>query len=252
MITVIIIALVFGATIFIHELGHLLAMKLFKIKVKEFCVGFVPVIRKKWGETEYGVGIFPLGGYVKPEDKNFAANLKFWQHAVVVLSGMFFNVLLASAILFILANIFGVAPKILFWNFEPGLFVSRFIIPLAFPLFVWIFGMPLTIYILLALPLPENGGIGGPLMIGKMISDSYQAGLIQLLWTVVILNISIASFNLFPFYPMDGGLLIIDFIEKKTPRFSFLIKPLKLIGIAAFVLLVAAALGSDIKNILLK
>lgn len=252
MITVIIIALVLGVTIFIHELGHLLAMKLFKVKVKEFCIGFVPVVWKKWGETKYGIGLLPIGGYVKPEDKNFAANLKFWQHAVVVLSGMFFNVLLASAILLVLANVFGLVPDIKFLNIGAGSFASRVIVPVALPFFAWIFGLPFTIYVLLALPLPEGGGLGGPLTIGKMISDSYQIGLARLLFATALINVSIAMFNLFPLYPLDGGLLIIDFIEKKAPRISFLIKPLKSIGFVAFILLVAAALGSDIRNILLK
>ena len=167
MITAIIITLVLGATIFIHELGHLLAMKLFKIKVEKFYIGFIPIIGKKWGETEYGIGLIPIGGYVKPEDKNFAGKLKFWQHAVVVLSGMFFNVLLAAMILLILANVFGLVPDIKFLNIEAGSFASRVIVPAALPFFAWIFGLPLTIYVLLALPIPEGGGLGGPLTIGK-------------------------------------------------------------------------------------
>lgn len=252
MITAIIIALVVGATIFIHELGHLLAMKLFKIKVKKFYVGFIPLIGKKWGETEYGIGLIPFGGYVKPEDEKFGEKLSFGKFAAVVLSGMFFNVLLASAILLVLANVFGLVPDIKFLNMEAGSFVSRFIVPIAFPFLAWIFGLPLTIYVLFAIPLPEGGGLGGPLTIGKMISDSYQIGIAKLLWMTAFINVNVAMFNLFPIYPLDGGLLIIDFIEKKAPRISFLIKPLKSIGFIAFILLVAAALGSDVRNILLK
>lgn len=68
-----------GAVIFVHELGHFLAAKFCGVKAEKFYVGFdafdikigdrVIIPRKlvhfQWGETEYGVGILPLGGYVK-------------------------------------------------------------------------------------------------------------------------------------------------------------------------------------------
>lgn len=66
-----------GFVIFIHELGHFLAAKTFGVRCDKFYIGFdVPIrigpIRLpstlgkfQWGETEYGIGIIPLGGYVK-------------------------------------------------------------------------------------------------------------------------------------------------------------------------------------------
>lgn len=71
------VALGVGLVIFVHELGHFLAAKLFGVKVEKFYVGFdVPISlfgirlprsfgRFRWGETEYGIGVIPLGGYVK-------------------------------------------------------------------------------------------------------------------------------------------------------------------------------------------
>ncbi len=70
-------ALGLGAVIFVHELGHFLVAKACGVKCEKFYVGFdIPLKfgpirlpsalwRKKWGETEYGIGILPLGGYVK-------------------------------------------------------------------------------------------------------------------------------------------------------------------------------------------
>jgi regulator of sigma E protease len=70
-------ALGLGFVIFVHELGHFLVAKLCGVKCEKFYVGFdVPIrigplqlprtlFRKQWGETEYGIGIIPLGGYVK-------------------------------------------------------------------------------------------------------------------------------------------------------------------------------------------
>ncbi len=57
-----------GLVIFVHELGHFLVAKACGVKCEKFFVGFDIggwKISKKWGETEYGIGILPLGGYVK-------------------------------------------------------------------------------------------------------------------------------------------------------------------------------------------
>jgi regulator of sigma E protease len=57
-----------GMVIFIHELGHFLVAKACGVKCEKFFIGFDVggyKISRQWGETEYGVGIVPLGGYVK-------------------------------------------------------------------------------------------------------------------------------------------------------------------------------------------
>lgn len=71
------VALGLGFVIFVHELGHFLAAKTFGVRCDKFYVGFdVPISigpiklprtlgKFRWGETEYGLGIIPLGGYVK-------------------------------------------------------------------------------------------------------------------------------------------------------------------------------------------
>ncbi len=68
MIYVISIIFVFCIIIFVHELGHYLAARSVGIKVEKFYLGFNFFglgLKKKIGETEYGLGLFPLGGYVK-------------------------------------------------------------------------------------------------------------------------------------------------------------------------------------------
>jgi regulator of sigma E protease len=83
-------ALGLGFVVFVHELGHFLVAKLCGVKCEKFYIGFdVPIrigpfqlprtlFRKKWGETEYGIGIVPLGGYVKMlgQDDNPANSAK--------------------------------------------------------------------------------------------------------------------------------------------------------------------------------
>jgi regulator of sigma E protease len=62
------VALGLGAVIFVHELGHFAVAKLCGVKCEKFFIGFDIggyKISRKWGETEYGIGILPLGGYVK-------------------------------------------------------------------------------------------------------------------------------------------------------------------------------------------
>jgi hypothetical protein len=71
------VAVTLGFVIFVHELGHFLAAKACGVKCEKFYIGFdVPMsigplklpaalCRFRWGETEYGIGSLPLGGYVK-------------------------------------------------------------------------------------------------------------------------------------------------------------------------------------------
>ncbi|HEV3137028.1 MAG TPA: site-2 protease family protein, partial [Pirellulales bacterium] len=58
-----------GMVIFVHELGHFAVAKWCGVKCEKFYLGFdiagLKLARFQWGETEYGIGILPLGGYVK-------------------------------------------------------------------------------------------------------------------------------------------------------------------------------------------
>jgi regulator of sigma E protease len=56
---------IFGIVVFVHELGHFLAAKLTGVYAPKFSVGFGPGPSKKWGETQYILGLIPLGGYVR-------------------------------------------------------------------------------------------------------------------------------------------------------------------------------------------
>jgi regulator of sigma E protease len=58
--------LVFGAVIFVHELGHFLAAKITGVYAPRFSIGFGPALwHHRWGETEYRLAVFPFGGYVR-------------------------------------------------------------------------------------------------------------------------------------------------------------------------------------------
>lgn len=107
--TVVSFIIVLGLLIFVHELGHFLFAKLFKVKVLKFSLGFGPkVFGRTVGETEYLISAFPLGGYVKmlgenPDEQEIEtedqrgsfAHKPVWKRFFIVLAGPVFNLLFA-------------------------------------------------------------------------------------------------------------------------------------------------------------
>ncbi|MEW6057159.1 MAG: RIP metalloprotease RseP [Bdellovibrionota bacterium] len=100
--------LLLGPLVFVHEFGHFLFAKIFKVRVDVFSMGFGPKIFKKtWGETEYCLSVVPLGGYVKlygqdptetiePHLRHRALNnLEAWKRFLVFVGGPLFNFLFA-------------------------------------------------------------------------------------------------------------------------------------------------------------
>lgn len=109
-----------GILIFVHELGHFLFAKLMKVRVLKFSLGFGPkVVGKKFGNTEYQISVFPLGGYVKmlgeetdeelnEEERREAYNHQpVWKRVLIVFSGPAFNIFFA-AVLFVFIFNYGV------------------------------------------------------------------------------------------------------------------------------------------------
>ncbi len=101
-----------------HELGHFLTAKLFGMRVDKFYIGFdfynLRFWKKKIGETEYGLGVFPLGGYVKIAgmvDESLDTDYQsselqpwefrakpVWQRLIVLAGGVTMNLILAAVI----------------------------------------------------------------------------------------------------------------------------------------------------------
>ncbi len=104
MLTTIIFLIVLTILVFVHELGHFLAARLFGIRVDEFAVGFPPQIWSRvWGKTRYAINLLPLGGYVRifgesPDDEVTSDSILSkprWQQAIVLVAGVTFNVIFA-------------------------------------------------------------------------------------------------------------------------------------------------------------
>ena len=105
-----------AALIIFHELGHFTAAKAVGMRVERFSLFFGPMIfKRRIGETDYGVGVIPLGGYVKitgmnpdevytsPEiERRGYYNQPVWKRLVVIGAGPFVNLLIAFLIFWVL------------------------------------------------------------------------------------------------------------------------------------------------------
>ncbi|WP_264525925.1 RIP metalloprotease RseP [Flavobacterium sp. N502536] len=112
--------------IILHELGHFIPAKLFKTRVEKFYLFFdikYSLLKKKIGETEYGIGWLPLGGYVKisgmidesmdkdqmalpPQPWEFRSK-PAWQRLIIMLGGVTVNFILAFIIYIGMAFVYG-------------------------------------------------------------------------------------------------------------------------------------------------
>lgn len=115
--TLLIVILVFGGMVFLHEFGHFMAARLFKIEVEEFGFGFPPKVLTlfKWQGTEFTLNALPIGGFVRPKGENdpnipdglAAANP--WKRLGVLFAGPFMNLLTAVVVTSILIAQTGVS-----------------------------------------------------------------------------------------------------------------------------------------------
>ena len=108
------ILVILSVLVILHEFGHYIAAKMFKVRVEKFYLfmdaGF-SLVKKKIGETEWGIGWLPLGGYVKlsgmidesmdtdqmntePQPWEFRSK-PAWQRLIIMLGGIIVNILLA-------------------------------------------------------------------------------------------------------------------------------------------------------------
>ncbi len=124
-VNIVIIILVFGVIVFIHEFGHFLFAKLNKIGVEEFAIGMGPAIAsfEKKG-TKYSIRILPIGGYClmvgeneESEEENAFNNKSVLARISVVLAGPFFNFILAFILSIVLCHYCGIDP--------PNVYVSE-------------------------------------------------------------------------------------------------------------------------------
>lgn len=105
------IIVLLGILVIIHEMGHFLVAKYFKMPIKEFAIGFGKKIwSTKKGETEYSLRIFPLGGFVDLDDdsrEGAFAKTPLYRKNLVLVAGTFVNLVFALILAFIVLALQG-------------------------------------------------------------------------------------------------------------------------------------------------
>lgn len=128
--------------VIVHEFGHFITAKWFKCRVEKFYLFFDPwfsIFKKKVGDTEYGIGWLPLGGYVKisgmvdesmdkeqmklpPEPWEFRSK-PAWQRLIILLAGVTMNILVAFFIYAMILFKWG-ETKLPIQNVKDGIWVT--------------------------------------------------------------------------------------------------------------------------------
>src|SRR5438067_10353046 len=133
-------AFILCTAVVLHEFGHFIVAKLFKIRVETFSVGFGPRLwGRKWGTTDYRISAIPLGGYVKlggdesnapiegagatdiPPEEQFMLRPR-WQKFLVAVAGPVMNILTALMIPLVGGLMYGVpiTPATVVKSIAPG------------------------------------------------------------------------------------------------------------------------------------
>ena len=116
---VLLMLLMFGIMIFIHEFGHFFTARLCGVSIKEFSVGMGPRLlswKSKKYETQYGLRLLPIGGFVsmvgedeESDDQNAFCNKSVWKRMIIVLTGpvmnLIFGFLLMAIMVFSMGNL---------------------------------------------------------------------------------------------------------------------------------------------------
>ena len=119
-LTLVILIVILGVIVFVHEFGHFLAAKKNNVHVYEFAIGMGPKIfsfKRKNDPTLYTLRLLPLGGFnalastsegaVDAKEDEILENKSIWQRFVVLFMGIIFNFILAIVLLFFNGVIYG-------------------------------------------------------------------------------------------------------------------------------------------------
>ena len=229
-----------GFLVFIHEGGHFLVAKLFKVRVNEFAIGFGPTIySKEKGETKYALRLIPLGGFVSMEGEEERSQKQ----------GSFSEASIPKRIAIVAA---GAIVNIVF-----GLLVYFAII--SFHTNSIYYGLlntkEFTFSIINSLKELFTGKMTTDQMMGIVgISDIVVStnGLIEYIYIVALISLSLGITNLLPIPPLDGGKIFIYIIEgiRKKPLKEEIELKLQTLGFMAIIILSIYVTYNDVLRIL--
>lgn len=125
---------ILGGIVLVHEFGHFIFSKIFRVYVYEFSIGMGPKLlhyKKKGGETEYCLRLIPIGGFVSLAGEDADDNSKIpkermlyskpvWQRFLIMIAGAMNNFITAFVLLFLIGLIWGsVSTKPIIANVSP-------------------------------------------------------------------------------------------------------------------------------------
>ena len=219
-ITAIKIIIILGFLVLIHEGGHFLVARLCKIKVKEFAIGFGPTIWKKETEnTKYAIRLIPLGGFVNllgeeevTKEEGSFSEASIPKRIAIVAAGGLVNILFAIIVYSILI-------LVLTGDFLTSITSAGNLIIAMFDSIKMLFTGGFT---------ADN--LMGPIGISEVVAQT--SGIIDFLYIMALISLSLGVTNLLPFPPLDGGkilIYIIEAIRRKPLKQDFELK-IQLIG----------------------
>ena len=117
-VTILVAVLVFGFLIFIHEFGHYIFARIFKVKINEFSIGMGPRLlwytSKKTG-IKYSLAMLPIGGYVAMEGENEESSdlnsfdkKPAWQRFIITIAGASVNIIFGFLAMILLTSMINI------------------------------------------------------------------------------------------------------------------------------------------------
>ena len=120
-VSLLVLIFILGLIILVHEFGHFIWAKIFKVHIYEFSIGMGPIIfthKGKKDKIDYNIRAIPIGGFVsmagevyeddeKINKKSFMCNKPWYQRVIILVAGVVNNFLLALLFLFISSIIWG-------------------------------------------------------------------------------------------------------------------------------------------------
>ena len=239
-ISIVKIVVILGFLVLIHEAGHFLVARLCKIKVNEFAIGFGPLIWSKETEkTKYSIRLIPLGGYVnmlgeeeRSDEEGSFSKASIPKKIAIVAAGGLVNIVYAVVLYVILI-------AIVTGNIGEAISSSG----------------DLIMAMVESIKLLFTGGVSvdnlmGPIGISEVVAQT--SGIIDFLYIMALVSVSLGFTNLLPFPPLDGGkilIYIIEAIRRKPLKEDFELK-LQLAGFLVLITLSVYVAFNDVGRIL--
>ena len=233
------IIILLGFLVLIHEGGHCLVAKLFKIKVNEFAIGFGPkIFTKVKGETTYALRLIPLGGFVnmEGEEEHSEKEGSFSQASIpkriaIVAAGGLVNIIFGVVLYYIISSIS-------LNSMYLGLIDTKDFIISIFESIALLFTGSISVN--------QMTGIVG---ISDIVVNTN--GIMNYLYIMALISASLGITNLLPLPPLDGGKIVIYLIEaiRRKPMKEETELRIQSLGFSLLILLAIFVTYNDIVRI---